>query len=203
MDRRSTDDYLAALRGLLPRGYAWTLDRAERLSALLGAIAAGFADVDARAHDLMAEARPSTCRELLPEWEAEYGLPDPCLPPAATDAERRAAVVARKAAIGGQSAPYFLGLARDLGYDQAEIIRRRPVMCGRSACGGPDRIGTPRQRYWWTIKINEPRVGYFRMGEGRCGLTPLGAIRRAEDLVCRIEPLQPAQGRLTFDYSGA
>ena len=74
--RRSGDDYVDALAALLPTGPAWpreydsTLDGAARRP-----VAQIWGDVDGRAADLLEiESDPRTTTELLPDWEAAYGL---------------------------------------------------------------------------------------------------------------------------------
>lgn len=110
------DDFLATLRALLPPGKAWTRDPDATLTALLRGLAAGFASLQARASEVLKDAFPTGTVELLPEWEATLGLPDPCIGPEALVDERRAQVVARLTNPGGQSVGYFVWYAGQLGY---------------------------------------------------------------------------------------
>jgi uncharacterized protein YmfQ (DUF2313 family) len=74
------DDYLAQLASLLPEGPALPREPDSRLMRLLRMPAAELAAVDARGDVLLAEADPRVTAELLPEWEAAFGLPDSCSP---------------------------------------------------------------------------------------------------------------------------
>jgi uncharacterized protein YmfQ (DUF2313 family) len=74
------DDYLAQLAALLPTGPALSRDPDSALMRLLGLPAAELAEVDKRIAALLAEADPRGTSELLPDWEADFGLPDDCSP---------------------------------------------------------------------------------------------------------------------------
>ncbi len=109
-------DYLGALLRLLPPGLAWSRDPdCVRTQALAG-LAPTFERVNSDAVGLLIDAFPATAVNLLPEWEAALGLPDPCLGPNPTIAQRQASVVARLANAGGQSVPFFIALALTLGW---------------------------------------------------------------------------------------
>lgn len=77
------------------------------------------------------ETRPDTTSELLPEWEAAFGLPEGGYKPTSL-ADRRAVVKVKRYAQGGQSKPYFEGLAAALGFS---------AVC----TDGP-------WPHWWTVK---------------------------------------------------
>ncbi len=196
----SAQDYLTILQALLPTGAAWPRDEEATLTKFL----TGFADSLARVHnrcvDLIDEADPRTTVELIAEWERVCGLPDDCAPAAgATLAERRAAVVAKIAARGGQSRAFFADLAGRLGYE-IEINEFRPFICGRSRCG--ERLhGGAACRFYWRVRVPGPRVAPFRCGVSRTG-ERLGLIRRAEDLECLFRRLAPAHSVLIFAYEG-
>jgi uncharacterized protein YmfQ (DUF2313 family) len=74
------DAYLAQLAALLPTGPALPREPDSVLMRLLGMPAAELAAVQARVDALLAEADPRITAELLPEWEAAFGLPDDCSP---------------------------------------------------------------------------------------------------------------------------
>ncbi|SDH88206.1 YmfQ family protein [Roseospirillum parvum] len=195
-------DYLTQLQALLPTGSAWPRDPGATLTRLLAAAAEGLARLHARALALVEEADPRTTLELLPDWERVCGLPDTCSAGRATTIEeRRAAVVGRLTARGGQSVAYFQGLAEALGYE-IELTEYRPFVCGHSQAGGTHPIGPPSLRHWWSVRVLGPRVTWFRAGLGRCGVDPLAKISRAGDLECRLHKLKPAQSGLIVGYEG-
>lgn len=109
------DDFLAALQALLPRGRAWPRGDDSNLTALLRGLAAAWAAAHTRQGELLQDGFPASTLELLPEWEATLGLPDPCAGPAPIESQRRAQVIARFAYQGGQSIAYFTALAAALG----------------------------------------------------------------------------------------
>lgn len=195
--------YRRQLQDLLPTGAAWSRGRDAMLTKLLTGLAAIFARIDGRADDLAAEAIPLSPVELLPEWERDTGLPDPCSGAYATTVEeRQQAVRAKLTARGGQSKAYFIALAERLGY-QIEIVEYRPFRCGVSSVGGPDRLGPHEQRFVWKVRVLGPRVTPFRVGQSRVGVDPLLKVTRAQDLECLFRRLGPAHMTLKFAYEGA
>jgi uncharacterized protein YmfQ (DUF2313 family) len=114
----TSDDYTHQALQLLPRGDAWT--RAREAGSTIGKLFAGvaltFSRIGDRVQQLMTEARPRMAVEALPEWEAEFGLPDSCNVIASTTDARQAAVWQKQTAVGGQSIPYFTAQAAKLGY---------------------------------------------------------------------------------------
>lgn len=84
------DAYARALKALLPPGRLWRLDAESIVTETLTACADELARVDGRAKDLLREADPTTTDELLPDFEAIFGLPA-----TGTIDQRRARVVSR------------------------------------------------------------------------------------------------------------
>lgn len=125
----SVDEYLTQLQALLPIGPAWTREADAALSMQLLAWADEFARLDARDDELIEEADPRTCTELLTDWEQTTGLTA-----SGTVAERRAAVEAKLNAQGGISRPYFAELATAMGI-VIDFTRYYPFQVGRSTVG--------------------------------------------------------------------
>lgn len=197
---KSADAYLSQLQALLPQGAAWPRDPDATLTKVLSGLAGELARVDARGGDLVEEADPRTTFELLEEWERVAGLPDDCTGEAGTIQERRAALVDRLTATGGQSIAYFKTVAAALGYT-IEVEEFRPFVCGLARCGDPLNGGHD-VRHTWRTAVPGPRVTLFRTGASACG-DRLGAIDRASDLECRLTKLKPAHSELVFNYEGA
>lgn len=194
------DRYLSQLLALLPVGPAWPRDPGTVRHGQLGAIAEGLARVEQRGGDLLTEADPRTTLEMLADWERVAGLPDPCSAGIATTLqERRAAVIARLVATGGQSLAYFQGLAEALGY-RVRIREYRPFVCGKSRLGRDALNGGHEVRHVWRVGVIGPRVTWFRCGASRLGVDRLGKITRAEDLDCLLKRLKPAQTTLVVGY---
>ena len=138
----TADDILPQLLQLTPRGPAWGTDEAgdgkgaqpimlDIWRSLAGHAAANYA-ID---FDLATQCFPSAITYSLPDWEAEYGLPDTCLSGAAGTPQRVAAVRAKFGAVGGQSPAYFVCLAASLGYD-ITIEEPSQFFCDVSECIG-------------------------------------------------------------------
>lgn len=110
------DDFLAALQTYLPRGPAWPRDPDAVLTQFLRGLATAQARLHARQNAVLPEVFPATTLELLAEWEASLGLPDPCIGPEPSLDDRRALVIERLTAQGGASIAYFTAVALALGY---------------------------------------------------------------------------------------
>ena len=199
----TTTDYKAQLQGLLPPGRLWDALREDGSLAdqLLAALAEEFARVNDRAESLLNEANPRATYELLAEWEAFANLPDTCTGSTLTLQERRAVLVQRLTATGGQSVTYFQSVVKRLGYT-VEITEYRPFICGISQCG-MQALNPPKMRFVWRVRLTDPRVTYFRCGESQVGTDPLLKINRAEDLECVLRRVKPAHTSLFVSYEGA
>jgi len=122
--RRSGDDYREAFFSLLPDGQAWSSK--QIIGSVLYQIADGLCQywgfVDSRAADLLeTESDPGTTMELLPDWERNWGLPDPCYTAPQTVAERRRALVQRMTLLGSQSRQFD----HDLGVPNFRLRNRQ------------------------------------------------------------------------------
>lgn len=195
----SDADYLAALQALMPRGRAWPRDPDALQTALLASLTPTYTRNGARAAALLVDAFPVAPVELLPEWEASLGLPDPCLgvpvPPLGVPA-RQAQVAARFIAGGGQSIAFFETYALTLGY-AITITEFAPFRVGRS------RVGTPLYGtdWWFTWQVNAPT---FTIRSFRVNHDTVGTALRSWDstaLQCELQRLAPAQTTLIFSYS--
>jgi uncharacterized protein YmfQ (DUF2313 family) len=194
--------YARALKALLPPGRLWKKDLDSVLSKLFLAIGDEFARIDERVHELLDEHDPRTTLELLEEWEDMLGLPDECLEETPeTINERRAAIVSKYTAQGGQSADYYVQLAAALGYT-VTISEYVVARSGRLRSG--DRIYGTAWAFAWLVTID----GYeaetntiFRSGTGRAGDRLRGYDEL--DIECIFERVAPAHTVVLFNYSGA
>ena len=192
---RTPATLLATLKALLPTGAVWPREPDAALSRILGGPATTFARIYARAQALIVDAFPATTLELLPEWERTLGLPDPCAGAAPTIQQRRAQVVARFAGRGGQSVPYFVAYAANLGYS-ITITEFAPFRFGM-------RFGLPMAGEEWSHvwRVNAPldTIISFRFGQGRFG--ERFRTWGNEVLECQLEEIKPAHTILLFSYS--
>jgi uncharacterized protein YmfQ (DUF2313 family) len=137
--RRSGSDYREAFLTLLPNGQAWPK---HAMDAVLWQTVDGLSQywgfVDGRAADLLEiESDPRSTVELLPDWERNFGLPDPCYAAPPTIAERQKELVLRMTMEGSQSRQFYIDFAAKLGYT-ITISEYRPFMVGL------DRVGDSR-----------------------------------------------------------
>lgn len=222
--RRSGLDYAHALAQLLPRGVAWSRDPNDLVMRVVRALAQIWGSpgvdsasdlpgtsqiVDARAGDLLErESDPRATVELLPDWERNWGLPDPCFAEAQTIGERQAMLVLKMTMIGAQSREFFIGIAEWLGYT-ITITEYAPFMAGVSQAGDTRdaqgdyrwQIGPPEMRFFWTVHVGASRLTWFRAAAGEAGVDPHLRIRLATDLECLLRRWKPAHTDLVFDYS--
>lgn len=189
-------DYLSALQSLLPRGRAWPrAPDAVQTSALSG-LTLIYERSNLRANQLLVDAFPATTVELLPEWEAALGLPDPCAGPAPTLQGRRAQVIARFTAVGGQSIAYIKSFALSLGFsiDITQFIPARAgiLRAGRPLCGNDFA-------YAWRVTAALNTSFAFRAGMSAAG-EPLSSIANAV-LECELRKIAPAHTTVFFAYT--
>lgn len=88
---------ISLLQAHLPTGAAWLAWRIPGKNAykLISALARAYDDAIQFMCKVESELDPRTTEELITEWEAAVGLPDPCLPKATTLEERRAWIMFR------------------------------------------------------------------------------------------------------------
>lgn len=132
--RFAAADYANAMRALMPRGAVWPLSSDSVQGDTLAGLAPTMERIDAAAVALLVGAFPATADELLPEWEASLGLPDPVIGAGPTDDQRRAQVVARLVGAGGQSRQRFIDFAATLGFT-ITITNYAPLRAGHFNAG--------------------------------------------------------------------
>jgi uncharacterized protein YmfQ (DUF2313 family) len=136
--RRLGQDYGTALLSLLPQGQAWPKYPGSTLDLAVRGLAEYWGFVDSRAADLLErESDPRQTIELLPDWERNWGLPDPCYDAPLTIGERQLALVMRMTMAGSQSREFFIGIAAQIGYTISITEYRTFVV-------GIDRVGDAR-----------------------------------------------------------
>lgn len=189
-------DFLRALQALLPRGRAWPTDADAVQTQTLTGVAAEFANVANRGGDLILDAFPASTDELLPEWEASLGLPDPCQGEAPDLADRRAQVVARFAGGFAPSVPDFINYAATLGYT-VTIIEFAPFRFGINHFGDP-MYGVAWANAW-TVRSPTIMPSFFQFGLSAFG--DYFAQWGNTVLQCEFGRLKPAHTVVNFQYS--
>jgi uncharacterized protein YmfQ (DUF2313 family) len=139
--RRDGADYTVAFLSLLPQGQAWPRDPGTVACRVYAGLNDYWGTVDGRAADLLeVESDPRLTLELLPDWERNWGLPDPCYAEPFTIDDRHRALVQRMTIEGAQSRQFFVNVAAQIGY-AISITEYRPFMVGIDACGDNRVIG--------------------------------------------------------------
>ena len=212
--RRSGDDYATAFLNLLPQGQAWPRARDSTLVLTCQGLSEYWGFVDGRAADLLeTESFPKTTVELLPDWERNYGLPDPCFPDATSIPERQNMLVLQMTLLGGQSRAFFEWVSEWTGHE-IHIAEWAPFMVGVSEVGdtrfeydntGLYRwyIGAPENRFYWYVASDTAVLEWFRCGASysQCGVHPHLKIITELPIECLLERWKPAHTEIIFDYS--
>lgn len=192
-------DYVTLLQNALPQGLAWPRWDGSFLTQLLRGLAPEFARVDARAGDLLNEADPRNTVELIDEWEAFAGLPDPCVTQEQTLEQRRVALSAKLLMQGGQSPAYFIGLAEALGYEGATIDHQFFMMNCNDDCNAS--LNSEDDAFFW--RLNLPSSGGFFIMNCNSPCDEALASWGDEVIECRINRYSPAHTTVNFAYLGA
>ena len=191
----SEDEFAKAMARLLPTGRVWRWDDDSVLQETLRALAPTYVRSSAAAAQLLVDVDPSTTFNLLEEWEASLGLPDPCTPLGATIAQRQAAVRAKFAARGTLTKQYFIDLAGQLGID-ITITEYSPSHFG--FLFGMPFGGAEWANVW---QVTAPAVtGFWFTAGGNVAGDPLRWYDNTE-FICRIRQDAPAGTLVLFSFS--
>ncbi len=186
-----------AVQALLPRGRAWPRALDTTLANVAGGISDTFFGLHAEMVQLLdVESDPAQTVQLLPDWEADFGLPDPCVAPNPSLAQRHAALLAKIAGIGGQSTEYLISVAAALGYT-ITITTWTPAAYGIGQYGVADYLGAD-WRFAWRVNAPTVTVTYAKYGAAAYG-DPFWSISDTA-LECRLRAIGPAYGILWFKY---
>lgn len=189
------DEFLAALQRLMPRGPVWPrgmdAGQTKTLAGLVPVYTRGTAD----ANQILKEAFPGTAIQLLPEWEATLGLPDPCAGAAPTIEQRQLQVLAKFIGAGSANPSYYIALAALLGYT-ITITEFSPFRFG-------DPMGKPIMgedwAHAWMVNAPEFTITKFRFGISKFG-DPFATWGNTV-LQCQLEEQAQSHTILIFNYS--
>ncbi len=193
----SNDDLIGAAMAMWPQGAAWGSPdgQATALSSVLAGLTRVLVDsfewLYQRIWTLARNASVQGVDELLPEWEAEYGLPDNCVTGETSIAERLRALETKVASQAIITPGDFIRIAATYGFI-IEIEEPAIFECGFSECGGEHTVGDVRQESYWTVRTYNVAIDYFYCGESECGYDPLFTFGDGERLICILRRLAPA-----------
>lgn len=192
------------LTQLLPRGAAWgtpdnqALDPGSVLARFWRAVGSALGDAYRALFRVSQESTATTLVTSLPDWEIEYGLPDPCLGPDQTFDQRIRALLLKIRSGGTITPGDFIRLAADAGYT-ITIEEPQPFAMGRSEMGGDEGFaGGERIERVWIVKVPGVSLYPFIMGEAEMGLTPFGKLGLPADLICLFNAVRPAWTKVIF-----
>ena len=168
---RSGEDYAEAMQALLPLGQAWPRHNDSILMKVVRGLTRIWGDFEIRASTLLeVESDPRSTIELLPDWERNWGLPDPCYEAPLSIDERRLALLMRMTMIGAQSREFFIAIAAMIGYT-ITITEYRPFFIAMDGCGDCRVYGagvtsdTPMRNQWGQLIMNARGDGPVQEGE--------------------------------------
>lgn len=168
---------------------------APRLSAVIEAEAAALAGGEKSADSVYLAIFPDS-GEGLADWERVLRLPDPCLiGEQQTIRQRVQAVLSKLQGRGGQSRPFFIALAKALGYD-ITITVFRPARAGLARAG--DAVNGGDWSFTW--RVNAPAVTVNQAAAGLAGAGDPLAAWGNKALECRLGQMRPAESILIFGY---
>lgn len=193
------EEYVEALRQLLPPGSIWRTETGTRLRQVIEALTGRLVSAHTRALGLLDEADPRTTTELIADWERVAGIPGPCSELGETLQQRRAALVQAITATGGASAAYFIALAASLGYAGVTITEFDPFRAGDPVGGA---VTGDTVAFVWQVNVPvEVAITSFRVGQSVAG-EPLRAWGN-DQIECVFEHLKPAHTTILFAYGSA
>lgn len=196
---RPADVIHREMLSLLPPGFVWPRTPDTLLGALLEPMAVMLAELEATAERMMDEVDPRTAVLCLEDFERVLG-PDPCGRDTAamTLAARQQLAHQRWTARGGQSIPYFVGLAAKRGV-AASITEGRVAEVG--AAEVDFELVEPPEQYVWIVDIPLGAWTDFYIGGSEVG-EQLYTFQPA-DIECDIQRAAPAHTIVIFRYSPA
>ncbi|MBF7978652.1 MULTISPECIES: YmfQ family protein [Rahnella] len=197
MSRFTLEDYTSALQNLLPTGLVWTRKADGVQSAVMRALAQSYQQSDQAAESLLTGAFPATTTIMLTDWEKTLGLPDDCaIGEIDSIAIRQKSIVSKLFSTGGQSAAYFIGVAKALGYT-ISITFYRQARAGMSVCG--DALNGDDWPFTWLVTAPQTTITYAQAGQSYAG-DPLRSWGNKR-LECRLTKLAPSHTIVKFGYA--
>jgi uncharacterized protein YmfQ (DUF2313 family) len=168
---------------------------APLLSAAIEAEAHALTQTDAQAEAVYSTIFADSGMGLA-DWERVLALPDPCLIGVPQSIRQRIqAVISKLRSRGGQSKPFFIALAKSLGYN-VTITTFRPARAGIARAG--DRLYGGDWNFTWRVNAPAVTVTYAVAGLTAAG-DPLASWGN-KALECRLSQMKPAESILLFGY---
>lgn len=196
---RLLSNVLQGVIARLPTG--WALGkRGGGLDTVFAAVATEIQSIESKAEQLLDELDPRTATAYLEDFERVLG-PDACgRDTASLSLERRRKLAHQRwTATGGQSIPYYIGVAAKLGV-VVTIEEFWPRNAGGLRAG--QRLRNNGCQFLW--RVNLPglvTVTNFKAGASTAGQR-LGSFALS-DIECELRRLKPAHTTIIFSYGAA
>lgn len=191
-----SDALISAGLTFWPTGAAW--GSPNRLAVSLSSVLARFTRVllspfewlYARAWRLALEGNARTVSELLPDWEAEHGLPERCFTGEQSTAQRLTALRRKVAALPLVHPEDFVRVAADFGFT-IEIEEPNIFTCGDSECGGRHETGAAAQEAYVIVRVKDSAETFFEIGTSLLGSDRLYDLVGSSDVLCFLRQELP------------
>lgn len=196
---RSSDDILRSIFARLPRGFA--MPKADgKFGLVMRAIVAPLKDAEDAAAAMLDEIDPRTAVKQLEDFERVLG-PDPAGRDRnlATIGDRQKLAHQRWTSKGGQSVPYFIGIAAKLGVT-ITIDEFWPSRAGRFRAG--QKLIAEGEQFSWRVNMPAVVITPFRAGRSTAGQS-LAGFSVNGDLETYFHLIKPKHTNLVFNYPGA
>jgi uncharacterized protein YmfQ (DUF2313 family) len=195
-------EYEQMARALLPQGKLWTRRPGSTMHLALLGLATEFARAGVRTAEALRENDPSQTIEVVQDWETELGLPFPCDEIEPTLALRRAAIVSKLTAPGGQSAASLIARAAKLGFtitiEEHQAFKVGGTLLAASTTGQRLTNGAAGWPFVFTVHAPEQTPSFFSAGQSLAGDSLVGASN--ELLECHIDQAKPAHTHALYAY---
>lgn len=158
------DTYTQVLQSILPLGKLFNRMVGTTIHKLLCAFSFECKRIDDSVVNYINEIIPdkSTLAGLLTEWERAVGIPNECVPIAATEDQRRANVLFVLSDIGGNSIPYWENRAEAAGFPGTVVTEQggqSPFIVGISVMGDPLGDTVFGNAFTWIVTFPVASVG--------------------------------------------
>lgn len=194
----SVDNYLTALKGLLPKGPAWEDKQSEAMDAVLYLTAKELQRLDVDIARLIDESDPRTASVTLPQWYKEWGIPDECLKSlsSTTSDQWRQILVTKIRSLGLTYSELLVVIARVSGMQSASAQRVEPFT---TASRTNQRLyGRSWDHAVLIISATADRIQYFRTSSRTDERLAQWGNQLFE---CLVKACSPAHKILVFSYT--
>lgn len=190
----TTPRHLPVLQQLLP---PVSYDpNGQHIKVELTATANVLDDLQDSAKRVLTAFDPAKVTELLPEWEAAYGLPDSCDgTPATTTEERLGALFAKMVSGLPLTIQMLESIAESIGFIGTTVTKRQPA-----TCVSPCNTLLNGEAHRFVLDVNSP---YEQAVEfANCVSTCNAPLAVFEELLleCVFRKLEPAYALFKFHY---